>query len=197
MFRPEKLRAWGMPGARCTRSLICKRVKAYERCHREVHRFHPAFPHAMVLTVSFGLFPVIGLCCHRRQRDTTRSLDASIEASEPHDFAVRLRAVRQQHISVHRIPFPTSVTIAKRPSWWAGMARLMDLIWEKREGVCFCNWDWTGQIRLIRLNKSAFCKKVSRCHPDAPQATRPARSGQDTFLTTRYNPSARKMEECP
>jgi hypothetical protein len=93
-----------MPGARCTRSLICKKVKAYERSHREVHRFHPAFPHAMVLTVSFGLFPVIGLCCHRRQRDTSRSLDASIEASEPHDFAVRLSAVRQEHVRVHRIP---------------------------------------------------------------------------------------------
>jgi hypothetical protein len=33
-----------------------------------------------------------------------RKLDASVEASEPHDFAVRLSAVRQQHIRVHRIP---------------------------------------------------------------------------------------------
>src|ERR1700688_291983 len=29
---------------------------------------HPAFPHAMVLTVSFVLSPVIGLVCHRRLR---------------------------------------------------------------------------------------------------------------------------------
>jgi hypothetical protein len=29
-------------------------------------------PRAMVLTVSFVIFPVIGLCCHRRQRDTSR-----------------------------------------------------------------------------------------------------------------------------
>ena len=29
---------------------------------------HPAFPHAMVLTVSFVLSPVTGLFCHRRQR---------------------------------------------------------------------------------------------------------------------------------
>src|SRR3984957_7422440 len=28
---------------------------------------HPAFPHAMVLTVSFALSSVIGLCCHRRR----------------------------------------------------------------------------------------------------------------------------------
>jgi hypothetical protein len=36
--------------------------------------------------------------------DTSRRLDASVEASEPHDFAVRSGAVRQQHVSVHRIP---------------------------------------------------------------------------------------------
>jgi len=29
--------------------------------------------------------------------DNVRQLDASVEASEPHDFAVRLGAVRQQH----------------------------------------------------------------------------------------------------
>jgi len=93
-----------MPGARCTRSLICKKVKAYERSHREVHRIHPAFPHAMVLTVYPVIFPVIGLCCHRHRRDTPHRLDASVETSEPHDFAVRPSAVRQQHVSVHRIP---------------------------------------------------------------------------------------------
>jgi hypothetical protein len=35
---------------------------------KRVHRNHPTFPHAMVLTVSFVLSPVIGLVCHRRQR---------------------------------------------------------------------------------------------------------------------------------
>jgi hypothetical protein len=35
---------------------------------KRVHRNHPAFPHAMVLTVSFVLSPVTGLVCHRRQR---------------------------------------------------------------------------------------------------------------------------------
>jgi hypothetical protein len=41
-------------------------------------------------------------------------LDASVGASGPHDFAIRISAVRRQHIRVHRIPHPTSVTIAKR-----------------------------------------------------------------------------------
>jgi hypothetical protein len=54
------------------------------------------------------IFPVIGLYCHRHRRDTSRQLDASVEASEPHDFAVRFRAVRRQHVSVHRIPHRAS-----------------------------------------------------------------------------------------
>jgi hypothetical protein len=54
----------------------------------------------MVLTVSFVISPVIGLSCHRHQADcgfsnpvgptkTSARLDAGVEASGPHDFAVR------------------------------------------------------------------------------------------------------------
>src|SRR4051794_20310913 len=39
----------------------------------------PAFPHAVVLTVSFVISPVIGLCCHRRF--ACAKLVASVEAS--------------------------------------------------------------------------------------------------------------------
>src|SRR5437763_625644 len=49
----------------------------------------PGIPRAMVLTVSFVLSPVIGLCCHRHRRNYFRQLDASVETSGPHDFAVR------------------------------------------------------------------------------------------------------------
>jgi hypothetical protein len=48
----------------------------------------PGIPRAMVLTVSFVLSPVIGLVCHRRFASAAK-LDASVEASGPHDFAVR------------------------------------------------------------------------------------------------------------
>jgi hypothetical protein len=57
-------------------------------------RINPAFPARMVLTVSFALSPVIGLSCHRRWPRCAkhrRQLDASVEASRPHDFAVRER----------------------------------------------------------------------------------------------------------
>src|SRR4051795_1021221 len=65
---------------------------------------YPAFPHAMVLTVSFVISPVIGLSCHRRLASAAK-LDASVEASGPHDFAVRVQH-RSSAVpnSVHRIP---------------------------------------------------------------------------------------------
>ena len=55
-------------------------------------------------TAYFVLSPVSGLYCHRRRRNGFHQLDASIGASGPHDFTVRIRAVRQRHIRVHRIP---------------------------------------------------------------------------------------------
>jgi hypothetical protein len=48
---------------------------------------------------------VIGLSCHRRFADTSAKLDAGVEASGPHDFAVRRqRASSLRAVSVHRIP---------------------------------------------------------------------------------------------
>jgi len=69
----------------------------------------------MVLTVSFVLFPVTGLCCHRRQRKYFRQLDASVGASEPHDFAVRLACCSSKAPSASIASRPAFVTIAIRP----------------------------------------------------------------------------------
>src|SRR6266478_4687592 len=54
--------------------------------------------------------------------DFFRQLDASVGASGPHDFAVRKSAARPRtecarRFHVHRIPSPTFVTIASRPSF--------------------------------------------------------------------------------
>src|SRR3979490_3574644 len=45
---------------------------------------------------------------------------------------------------VHRIPCPTSVTIAKRPSVWDGMRKVLDVIWGGRKLNYFSKWDSTG-----------------------------------------------------
>src|ERR1700730_14170159 len=54
----------------------------------------------------------------------SQGLNASVEASEPHDFAVRLRCSRLWHPRRPPHPAPTSVTIAKRPSVWDGTAAI-------------------------------------------------------------------------
>jgi hypothetical protein len=68
----------------------------------------------MVLTGSFVLFPVTGLCCHRRLAFTAK-LDASVGASEPHDFAVRLACCSSKAPSASIASRPAFVTIAIRP----------------------------------------------------------------------------------
>jgi len=78
----------------------------------------------MVLTVSFVISPVIGLFCHRRQRNYCRQLDASVEASGPHDFAVRVSAIRQKHQPRPPHPVPNVRDDRDTPLMRDGMARL-------------------------------------------------------------------------
>jgi hypothetical protein len=92
-----------MPDARCTRGLVCNvhkevRTRAYRAAEAIRHSLRNGF------TAYSALSPVIGLSCHRRRRETSRPLDASVEASGPHVFAVRVSAVRQRRLRVHRIP---------------------------------------------------------------------------------------------
>jgi hypothetical protein len=84
-----------MPDARCTRSRAwcvgSTRVSHHRFTGITRHSLHDGF------TTYFVLSPVTGLVCHRHSRVTTRKLDASVGASGPHDFAVRVRCSRQQH----------------------------------------------------------------------------------------------------
>jgi hypothetical protein len=65
----------------------------------------PGIPRAMVLRLisrspwRSGFFVTIA-----PEKLASQELDASVEASGPHDFAVRVSAARQDHIRVHRIP---------------------------------------------------------------------------------------------
>jgi hypothetical protein len=126
----------------------------------------PGLPCAMVLTASFVLSPAIGLSCHRRKRNAQAlsPLDAGVEASGPHDFAVRKSAVRPRkdcarRFYVHRIPCPTFVTIAIRPSRRARDGARYEVIWVRRERKYFWKQDWTGSIRLIGFDNLGGAKK--------------------------------------
>ena len=84
-----------MPGARCARSRTCRVVNTCVSHHGHTGNTRHSLRNGF--TVSFVLSPAIGLFCHRHQRSLLRELNASVEASGPHDFAVRLGVVRQQH----------------------------------------------------------------------------------------------------
>jgi hypothetical protein len=125
----------GNAGRSTRRSLACKNKK-HTRSSPRSHRGSPAFP-AQWFTAYIALSPVIGLSCHCHRRDTSRQLDAGVEASGPHDFAVRekLRIVERAFASI--ASRPAFVTIASRPSWWDETARLVGVIWGKREAIFF------------------------------------------------------------
>jgi hypothetical protein len=74
----------------------------------------------------YGLYvvsPVIGFLATVAGGNDFRQLDASTEASGPHDFAVRLSAVRQRHLRVHRIP-PRVRDDREPPLMWDGTANI-------------------------------------------------------------------------
>jgi hypothetical protein len=96
-------------------------------------------------TAYFVLSPAIGLVCHRHLARLLARLDAGVEASEPHDFAVRISTVRQvRAVRVHRIP--PRVRDVRNAPLWDGTARISELIWVRREQKYFCKWGWTGKL---------------------------------------------------
>jgi hypothetical protein len=122
-------RVQGMPGAPARPQLVCRKIT------RVVATGSPVtFRHSLRdgFTVSFVLFPEIGLVVSvvGAMREHCRLLDASVEASEPHDFAVRFaRRSSFASQSVHRSPRPTFVTIGQTPLLIGhGMGQILLLI---------------------------------------------------------------------
>jgi hypothetical protein len=110
-----------------------------------VHRSNPAFPHAVVLTVSFVISPVIGLCCHRRLARLSAELDASVEASGPHDFAVRVQPRSSAVLtSVHRIPSRVRDDRERPLVGRDGAIRKVFCV--EHKSIYFCDWHWTGDL---------------------------------------------------
>jgi hypothetical protein len=60
---------------------------------------------------------------------------------------------------VHRIPHPTFVTIAKRPSCEAGRRDSVMVICPTGKTENFFDQDWTGRNRLNRFSKFDFARK--------------------------------------
>jgi hypothetical protein len=142
-----------MPGAGGTRSLAWK-TKNTRVSHREDNRITRHSRTRMVLTVSFVISLVIGLSCHhphampKHCRELTSASRCQDHTTSPSALAAPV--LRRQ--SVHRIPHPTSVTIAKRPSCGAGRNRLYRCFYQFEKRNIFR--EGAGQ-ELVRATRRA------------------------------------------
>jgi hypothetical protein len=133
-----------MPGARCTRSRACS-VESTRVSHHGRTGITRHSRTRMVLTVSFALSPVTGLVCHRRRRSCLRRLDASVGASGPHDFAVRVRVARLATPTRPSHPAPNvRGDCAYAPLSGAGRRKLVAVICPTAQAKYFCAKGWTG-----------------------------------------------------
>ena len=115
----------------------------------------------MVLTVSFALSLVTGLCCHHRLRIESANLTpASGRQDHTTSPSAKISALVSSAACVHRIP-PRVRDDRDTPLEWGGMAGNVDLIWGKREGIYFCEGDWTGGIRL-KPKENFFSARMRR-----------------------------------
>src|ERR1700693_1329780 len=175
-----------MPGARCTRSLVCAigSKYAHEYSQRATGN-HPTFPHAMV----YGLYralPGDRLSCHRHLRKPGSSAPGRADlpsanltpASRRQDHTsspsasniVRQHAGRRSRETRPAIPCTPDAAAStatrpnvhddgQRPSDRDGMAEDIQVIWVFGKPEYFFKGDWTGQISLIRLDKLAVTRK--------------------------------------
>src|ERR1700730_19209084 len=146
----ERTEAQGKPGARCTRSLACESDKAPGRSH---HRFtgntQPSLRNGF--NGLFRALPGDRAFLPPSFADSTRDLDASVGASGPHDFAVR--------VSIARLATPTRPShpapnvrgdCAYAPLSGAGRRELVAVICPTAQAEYFFAKGWTG-FRARRL----------------------------------------------
>jgi hypothetical protein len=121
----------------------------------------PGLPCAMVLTVSFVLSPVTGLFATvvSAMRKHCRHLNASIGASGPHDFAVRLSIIRPARI---RVPDTAASTAShsyvrddrEPPLYRGGMAESIKVFLPGRKSKNFLKQGWTRFLKNSLTGKS-------------------------------------------
>src|SRR3984957_13585102 len=81
----------------------------------QVQRRQSDFPCAVVLTLIFVLSPAIRPWVVTVACASSRKLDASLEASGPHDFAVRFKRFRQRRPPRPPHPRPALLTLRNAP----------------------------------------------------------------------------------
>jgi hypothetical protein len=143
-------------------------VRVQQKSTRQNHRFSRSSRHSLRNGFN-GLYRALpgetGLCCHRR-------FASSRKARHLHRGARTTRLRRPRHVvrlttrRVHRIPLPTSVTIAKRPSCGCGTRGSMVLICPTAQQKSLRHLGTTGNLRMrcmrTELSMSAAFGNSSR-----------------------------------
>jgi hypothetical protein len=180
-----------MPGARCTRGLVCQELRIWRT---RAYRFSGNTPTSPAQRL-YGLLRALpggaGLLSPSPV-ETSHRLSASIAAPGPHDFAVRSRpgfAKRLRRATAIRLWRAASiasraqrvVTMAIRPSDGRETAWVIILIFRNCKRI-FLLAGLTAQISLRSLANLDFSRNA---HPAAPaaQATR-ANSGRSPKAST-------------
>jgi hypothetical protein len=121
------------------------RAKLCKKAHTsiQVQRKQSGLPCAMVLTVSFGLSPVIGLSCHRRLRKLVFANLTPASRRQDHTTSPSALAPFVKGASASTASRPTSVTIASAPHEERdGRGYKVIRVFGKSE--YFCERGWTG-----------------------------------------------------
>jgi hypothetical protein len=116
ILRPEKQRAWGMPDARRTRSLVC--AESGKKCTRVFTARSPKSPGIPTqwFTAYGALFPEIGLSCLRRLRKLPSANLTPASRRQNHTSSPSASVPFVIGTSTSTASRPASVTIASRPS---------------------------------------------------------------------------------
>ena len=124
ILRLPKTRAQGKPGARCTRSLVCKVLVAHERRHYRSTGFtRPSLRNGFngLLRALPGDRAFLPPSSTDNSANLTPASGRQDHTTSPSASASFVRALlRAWCCRVHCIPCPTSVTIAIRPSFGTG-----------------------------------------------------------------------------
>jgi hypothetical protein len=106
----RECRAPDAPAAACAMGVV-ERTRV-----SQVTPESPGIPRAMVYGLFISCSPRRGrLICLRRRQSCLHRLDAGTEASGPHDFAVRVRHLRQRHPFASTASRPALLTLRNAP----------------------------------------------------------------------------------
>jgi hypothetical protein len=151
-----------MPGARRTRSLVCKVEST--RVSRHGRAGSPGIPARNGFNGFLRALPGDRALLSPSSADHSANLTP---ASRRQDHTTRRPRQRRSSKAHARPPHPVPNVRDDRetPLMWDGMAGIMELIWGKREGIYFSRGDWTGRIGLIWFNKFVVVRKSAAGSP--------------------------------